>query len=102
MINNSTFFCSYKDPISYYESKALLFALLNFQCDCQECINDSYRFKLFAAAILIMNRKNFVKAKKLLTESWQKLNSGSQENWDYELQTFLILRTLAYYATFPY
>jgi hypothetical protein len=91
-----------KDPMSYNELKSNVFQTHNFKCDCQECINNSRSLKWFTPTCMIISRKSFVKAKELLKESWQKLNSGSKENYDHELQTFIILTELAYYATFPY
>jgi len=86
----------------YDQFKATAFHLHNFQCDCQECINNSFCFKLFIPVSDIMNRKDFVTAKRLLKEGWSKLSSRSEQEKDYEMQNFFILSVLAYYATFPY
>jgi hypothetical protein len=49
-----------------------------------------------------MKRKDYDNAKACLMKGWQKLSSGSDENYDYEKQNIYILIAFAYYSTFPY
>ncbi|KAL7037594.1 hypothetical protein ACKWTF_009293 [Chironomus riparius] len=91
-----------KNFIFYFKNKMQMFNIHSFKCSCDECMFNSYQSKLFKVPALIMNRNNFVKAKELLKEGWRKLNAKQVDVYDIEKETFLILSTLGYYATFPY
>lgn len=77
-----------------------------FKCDCQECVEGSYKYYEFDVPVPIMSmcRKNYNKAKDFLKSCWHKLNTTKdpKELFTAEEQSFVIMSVLAYYVTYPY
>lgn len=78
---------------------------LKFKCDCQECLDGSYKFYDFDVPLpyMFMNRKDFTHAKEYLKSCWYKLNTSKdpRELKIAEVQSFVIISVLAYYVTYP-
>ena len=77
----------------------------NFICDCQECVDNSFKFYLPRTPFptMFMNRKDFSKTRDFMIEWWYKLNTSKNEKEiiTRECQVVEVMRLLAYYATFP-
>jgi hypothetical protein len=100
-------FDSYYDKCSsdYLKNKDQMMKEFNFQCDCQECLDNSFKLFIprFPLPYTFMSRADFSIAEQYLKNCWHILNTSenSQELITSELQSYQILGVLAFYATHP-
>jgi len=98
--------------ISYYDNvgpnptlhRKLTMELFEFVCDCQRCIDNSHQYELnIIPPTNFMHRKQLQIAKELLKLGWHIINTNSmpEDRTNNIIQTSLILKVLADYATFP-